>query len=105
MAKRMVQCMVVYDSNKFQVYNVTVKTKEHHTINLFRTQHGYDKENTKKYKNFHQLETFVLKLLDNNNFKVYTWLEAGVCWYDIDFIDVHQLDINRYCYTEQIENI
>lgn len=96
MSRRKVNCIVIYDSLKFEVYNVTVKTKEHNSIQLFNPFLGV--VNCKKYVNFKECQQFVLKLLKNNDFYVHTWKEANTTFYDIDFVDVNRKTVNRYCY-------
>ena len=105
MAKRKVNCIVLYDSNKYRVYNVTVKTKDHSNISLFYPCAGNDKLNLTKYETFHALELRVLRLLKNNNFYVHTWKEFNTTFYDIDFVDIHTGAVNRYCYLPDGEEI
>lgn len=97
---RKVHCIVIYDSREFKLYNVTVKTSNHNNITLFNPYLGSTP--FKKYQHFKECQEIVLRLLKNNNFYVHTWVDAGAKFYDIDFCDISQTCVHRYCY-ETIE--
>ena len=87
-------CTVIYRyiENRYELINITVKHK-HENILLygyqdFRYRHVY----------FNKMYESVLEILKNNNFYVHNWKMFESTWYDIDFIDIDNPEINRYSY-------
>ena len=87
-------CTVIYRyvENRYELINITAKHK-HENICLYgnrnyRYRHVY----------FNEMYESVLEILKNNNFYVHTWKMFESTWYDIDFIDVYNWEINRYPY-------
>ena len=84
-------CTVIYryNNNHYELINITVKHK-HENISLYTT--------SEQYLLFDEMYSAVLEILKANNFYVHTWEMFESTWYDIDFIDVDNWEINRYPY-------
>ena len=84
-------CTVIYrhTNNHYELINITAKHK-HENISLYTT--------SEQYLLFNEMYSAVLTILKANNFYVHTWKMFEGTWYDIDFIDVDNWEINRYPY-------
>ena len=84
-------CTVIYRyvENRYELINITAKHK-HENISLYTT--------SEQYLLFDEMYSAVLEILKANNFYVHTWEMFESTWYDIDFIDVDNWEINRYSY-------
>lgn len=84
-------CTVIYRYNNkhYEPIKIIVKHK-HENISLYTT--------SEQYLLFDEMYSAVLALLKANSFYVHTWKMFEGTWYDIDFIDVDNWEINRYPY-------
>ena len=84
-------CTVIYRyvENRYELINIMAKHK-HENISLYTT--------SEQYLLFDEMYSAVLTLLKANSFYVHTWKMFESTWYDIDFIDVDNWEINRYSY-------
>ena len=84
-------CIVIYRyiDKHYELINITVKHK-HENIPLYAAN--------EQYRFFDEMYSAVLEILKANNFYVHTWEMFKSTWYDIDFIDIDNPEINRYSY-------
>lgn len=84
-------CIVIYRyvNKHYELINITVKHK-HENISLYTT--------SEQYLLFDEMYSAVLAILKANNFYVHARKMFDSTWYDIDFIDVDNWEINRYSY-------
>ena len=84
-------CIVVYRhiKKRYEILNITVKHKNEN-IPLYAAN--------EQYRFFDEMYSAVLEILKANNFYVHNWEMFESTWYDVDFIDVDNWEINRYSY-------
>lgn len=84
-------CTVIYRyvEKHYEILKIMIKHK-HENISLYTT--------SEQYLLFDEMYFAVLAILKANNFYVHTWKMFEGTWYDIDFIDVDNWEINRYPY-------
>ena len=84
-------CIVIYRyvEKRYEILSITVKHKNEN-IPLYAAN--------EQYRFFDEMYSAVLEILKANNFYVHTWEMFESTWYDIDFIDVDNWEINRYSY-------
>lgn len=92
-----VNCIVMYSFNiDYKIHNITVKHKSNN-IKLFDNNcdqlHTLHKD---RFNTFNDLYKRVLNILKVNNMYVAAWDMFNVKWYDIDFIDIDTLVIDRF---------
>ena len=93
-------CTVIYryNNNHYELINITVKHK-HENITLYNeTWDKTDRKHKHKYDSLNAIYSDVLSFLKSNSFYVHTWEMFDSTWYDIDFIDIDNPEINRYSY-------
>ena len=97
---RKVTAIVVYSekTNYFQIYNMTVKTKDCTNIKL--VSYSKDSDLPHKYALFQDMYQSILNILKNNNFYVKSWKDYGCLWYDIDFVNADTYDVQRYAFMD-----
>ena len=82
-------CTVIYRyvEKHYEILNIMVKHKNEN-IPLYTT--------SEQYLLFDEMYSAVLATLKTNSFYVDTWKMFESTWHDIDFIDIDNLEINRY---------
>ena len=95
-----VSAIVVYSEKVtyFQVYNLTVKTKDSERITLI--SYPCNSDLPYKYAYFQDMYQSILNILKNNNFYVKQWKDYGCLWYDIDFVNVDDYNVQRYAFRD-----
>ena len=81
---RKVTAIVIYDSTKNNLYNLTLSTKDCNLITLVEQE---DDTDIYHFDTFFKLHEYVLRLLKINGFYVKSWPIFGSNLYDICFID------------------
>lgn len=97
-----VTCLVMY--TKLQKYYVLdqifVKHKNENIILYNAILEKIDKQYQYKYLTFNDLYKDVLSFLKSNNMYVNSWVDFNSKWYNIDFLNTYNYEINRYSLKE-----
>ena len=99
-----VKCTVLYSySKEFGENYYTIKKilVKHKNENIMLFENSW----VPKYHFFQNLYSFVLMVLKNNNFYVHKWNEFNTTFYDIDFVNIDTLEIERFALTSGARRI
>ena len=93
-------CIVIYRyvEKHYEILKIMVKHKHENIILYSEAWDETDRKHKYEYISFNAMYSDVLSFLKSNNFYVHTWKMFESTWYDIDFIDVDNWEINRYPY-------
>lgn len=88
-------CTALYETrvNGYTLHKIIIKTRERSNI-IFIGMHGFN--------SFNELYEHILKVLKNNNYYVYSWKEFNALWYDVDFLNIKTLEIERFSYNKNV---
>lgn len=88
---------VLYNSKTNQLYRIRA-TRKHDNSFSFDLLNYKIRTNPSPYKygSIQSMLKAVLSLLKENNLVPYSYEAFGTTWYDISFIDIETLDIERY---------
>lgn len=91
-----VNCIVMYSYNdSYKIHNITVKHKNEN-ITLYNDTFTLHRLYKTRFNVFNDLYKNVLDILKVNGFYVHSWNIFNSKWYNIDFIDIDTLSIDRF---------